>query len=221
MLLYKQDEAVNKHIKNRLYAAKNRAKSEQNSRKLCDKQNPQKLRNGYVTLFEKENITMRITKQAIEQADYRADVLEQLESLGKQFMKHFIKVVNEGPEAPTFSHHCKEMQDWFNKAKEKRLKQDGKTITNTNLVDWFFSARRSPEDFIKNGLILDIYEQFYPRLLVNRKAIIEDILRENALLGIKGLYRRGLEEASHNLSQSLARIKPLDTIFENIQKIRR
>ena len=99
-----------------------------------------------------------------EMAYTRGHAIELCSNLSNKFSEHFLKVMKSGIESPDFKHHCSEMQAWFNKVSSIRLKPDSKKITKTNIMDWFITDGRTPEDFIPEEYV-DKYEDFCVGLL--------------------------------------------------------
>ena len=127
-----------------------------------------------------EQLNKEIECPAFEMAYTRADAIDRCYNLGEQFAKHFIKTCQEGKESKDFIHHCIEMQGWWDKVKEIKLKENNKLISISNLTDWFFTLGKDPEDFIPEEY-MTIYTKLYLSLLSNRenadiKTILENIL---------------------------------------------
>ena len=99
--------------------------------------------------------------------------------LAKRFIEHFEKAYNDSVFSNNFHHHCHEMQVWWNDAKDIRLKTNNKKVSNTNLMDWFFTNGSTPEEFFTDETMIDVYNEFIIEILHNREnADIEKILRE-------------------------------------------
>lgn len=101
-------------------------------------------------------------------------------SLGKKFAGHFIKICKEGKDSNDFTHHCIEMQSWWDEVKDIRLKESKKKISYSDLNDWFFTLGKDPEDFIPEEY-LELYSKLYLNLLLNRdtadiKTVLNNIL---------------------------------------------
>ena len=127
-----------------------------------------------------EQLNKEIECPAFEMAYTRADAIDRCYNLGEQFAQHFIKTCQEGKESKDFIHHCIEMQGWWDKVKEIKLKENNKLISISNLTDWFFTLGKDPEDFIPEEY-MTIYTKLYLSLLSNRenadiKTILENIL---------------------------------------------
>lgn len=105
-------------------------------------------------------------KFLIEMAYERNDAIERCANLGKQFIEHFKKVVDGGVNDDDFGHHCNEMQVWYNDVKNIVLKYNKKKITNSQLIDWFFTIGSSVE-YILDDKYVDFYEDFIIILLNN------------------------------------------------------
>ena len=121
---------------------------------------------------------MRIT----EMATTRSDAIETCINLSKKFVEHFKKGYAEGVTSPTFHHHCSEMQAWWEDAEKIILKTNNKKVSKTNLMDWFFTMGSTPEEFLDDETMIDVYNDFIIEVLDKREtANIEGILR-NILL---------------------------------------
>ena len=120
---------------------------------------------------------MKIINKLNEMALSRSDAIDRCMNLGNQFINHFHKAVLDTIEE-SFSHHCSEMQNWFNMVKDIVLKHNGKRIKSDDLINWFFTAGSSVELKIEEKY-QEIYEELYLRLLGNRNSSnVENILKE-------------------------------------------
>lgn len=97
--------------------------------------------------------------------------------LGEKFAEHFNKIVDEGISSNNFTHHCIEMQSWWDKVKNLRLKHNNKVISNVNLIDWFFTGGKDVEDLINEDKV-NLYNEFLVKLLIDRNRSIEDLFIE-------------------------------------------
>ena len=104
----------------------------------------------------------------LEMAYERPDAIDHCASIGKLFIEHFHKLMNEPVNSDDFDHHCNEMQSWFNDVKKIVLKYNKKLISNTQLIDWFFTIGSSIE-YIIDEPYQDIYEKFIIKLLQDRE----------------------------------------------------
>ena len=117
-------------------------------------------------------------EQLNEMALTRNEAIDRCFSLGKQFIDHFHKCVHEGKDSDDFTHHCTEMQAWFDEVKQYKLKQNKRLLTADTLINWFFTVGSDVEEKIEEEY-QDIYEQFYIRLLLDRNnSNVENILTE-------------------------------------------
>lgn len=107
----------------------------------------------------------------------KADAIELCMNLGKKFVEHFNKVVTEGVDSPSFSHHCDEMQAWYGKVSSIVLKHNNKEIRKDQLWDWFFTVGTDIEELIPTEH-LDAYENLYLQLSLHSNLLIESILKE-------------------------------------------
>lgn len=115
----------------------------------------------------------------MEMSYSRSDAIDRCASLGKQFVKHFIKVMDLGDiNDPDFIHHCDvEMAAWLNDVKSIRLKSNNKPLNSEYLMDWFFTIGSSI-DVIIPEIYEDIYSDFIIILLANKDIKISDALIE-------------------------------------------
>lgn len=107
----------------------------------------------------------------------KSDAIELCMNLGKKFVEHFNKVVTEGVDSPSFSHHCDEMQAWYDKVSSIVLKHNNKKIRKDQLWDWFFTIGTDIETLIRTEWI-DAYENLYLQLSLHPNLSIESILKE-------------------------------------------
>lgn len=115
-----------------------------------------------------------------EMAIDRSDALTACIKLSREFINHFNKAFDEGIESLSFTHHCDEMQAWWDKVNGFVLKQNKKRITSSDLVDWFFLGGSDTDKIFKGDEDkIDVYNDFMIKILSNREsADIESILRE-------------------------------------------
>lgn len=102
-----------------------------------------------------------------EFANSRQKIVADCISLGKQFAHHFNKIMDEGTESPYFSHHCDELQNYFNQVSSVKFKHNNKRLTTENLLDWFFTTGQNVEDVVKEQYV-DAYDKLITYLVVNR-----------------------------------------------------
>lgn len=119
---------------------------------------------------------MKIKKSACEMSVDRSTAFDKCIGAGKPFIEHFIKVCNEGKDSENFSHHCQEMQAFWNQVKNLTLKPRSKLISPLNLADWFFCLGSEPENIIRDDGILEKYFNFFPKLLADRDYEIKELL---------------------------------------------
>ena len=116
-----------------------------------------------------------------EMALSRGDAIDRCINLGKQFIEHFHKVYVEEIESRDFNHHCQEMQSWYDSVSSIRLKTNNKFLTNTQLIDWFFTLGANVEDYLDNDEEVEHYNNFIVELLSNKRSkkvvdVLKDIL---------------------------------------------
>lgn len=114
---------------------------------------------------------MKLNEMTLE----RNDAIIKCGSLGRQFIEHFHKIVKSGKSAQDFNHHCSEMQNWWDDVRVIVLKCNKKTISMTQLLDWFLTAGSSVEIIIEEPY-QDIYEKFCISLIANPDKKIKDNL---------------------------------------------
>lgn len=125
-----------------------------------------------------EELNRELEHSAYEMAYTRPDAIDRCYSLGQKFAEHFIKVCKEGKNSEDYTHHCIEMQNWWDSVKGIRLKGNNKLISVSNLIDWFFTLGKDPEDFIPEEYI-SLYSKLYLTLLNNRETMtISTLLNE-------------------------------------------
>ena len=109
----------------------------------------------------------------------RADAIITCVSLGKKFIEHFIKAVQEGPTADSFHHHCAEMQTWWNTVKNFKFKHNNKLIDIISLADWFLTAGSDIDTLFENmPTEQNLYEMLVEIILKHREDInIEETIR--------------------------------------------
>ena len=120
-------------------------------------------------------------EELIEQALQRKDAVNRCCDLGWEFIKHFHKVVKEGVYSPTFNHHCREMQAWWDKVKNIRVSDNKKLISTDNLINWFFTAGSDIESIIK-----DEYQNTYSKLML--------LLLSDYSLSVKEAFKKVLPQ---------------------------
>ena len=128
-----------------------------------------------------DELNKELERSAYEMAYKRAHAINICYDLGKQFSIHFIKICKEGKNSKDFIHHCTEMQGWWDKVNNIKLKENNKIISISNLNDWFFTLGQDPEDFIPEEY-MPVYSRLYLSLLSNRenanvKTILENLLK--------------------------------------------
>ena len=107
----------------------------------------------------------------------KADAIDLCMNSGKRFIEHFNKIVTEGVDSPSFSHHCDEMQAWYDEVSSIVLKHNNKKIRKDQLWDRFFTIGSDIEGLIP-AEYLDAYENLYLQLSLYSNLSIESILEE-------------------------------------------
>lgn len=120
----------------------------------------------------------------------RTDAMDRCISLGKKFIQHFDKIYKH-PESDARIHWMTEMESWYKKVKEIKLKQSNDYILSGELRDWFFTAGANPQDFMQNPTNeeLKIYDNFTNKLISGNN--IQTALRSINIMnkGFKVTYK--------------------------------
>lgn len=67
----------------------------------------------------------------------------------------------------TLNHHIQEMQSFWDKVKILKFKNTNKLISNSNLMDWFFTMGSDVETILPDSMV-DLYEEFMIKVLSDR-----------------------------------------------------
>lgn len=108
---------------------------------------------------------MKFIKESIlnEMAMERSDAINRCMELGKKFIEHFDKIMNN-KRSQSVNRWMNEMQGWFDQVDRIILKPKSKKILFTNLIDWFFTVGSSPEEYLNknieeyNDFIIELYK---------------------------------------------------------------
>ena len=100
-----------------------------------------------------------------EVAISRSDAITTCASLGRKFIEHFVKAVQEGPTSDSFHHHCTEMQGWWDIVKDFKF--------------WFLTAGSDIDKLFENmPTEQNLYEMFVVIFLKHRADInIEETIK--------------------------------------------
>lgn len=113
-----------------------------------------------------------------EQALSRSDVIDKCLDYGKVFVEHFIKVILDFENnSDTLNHHIQEMQSFWDKVKILKFKNTNKLISNSNLMDWFFTVGSDVETILPDSMV-DLYEEFMIKVLSDRDRKLIEIFHE-------------------------------------------
>lgn len=104
-----------------------------------------------------------------EMAQERADAIISCMQLGRQFIKHFDKIYHADKDDDNIHHWESEMQAWYDMVKRIKLKHSHKSITNDELIDWFFTSGADFDDLFDDTYELYLYEEVCQRILENNK----------------------------------------------------
>lgn len=108
-----------------------------------------------------------------EMSTSRSDVIDECIAKGKVFTEHFLKLMKDDINGYDFNHHCAEMQTWWDDVKGIRFKNNNKIISNTNLVDWFFTVGQDVVDVVGEKYE-DVYNDLIIKMLVDRNKSVKD-----------------------------------------------
>ena len=110
-----------------------------------------------------------------EMAMTRPDAIDICISLGKKFIEHYHKIYLE-PSSQSRNHWITEMQNWYDKVKQIKLKQNTKPLLTGQIRDWFLTAGAYPEDFVDmDDTEQQKYDEFCLKLLANNS--VEESLK--------------------------------------------
>lgn len=116
-----------------------------------------------------------------EMSLYKDDAINHCMGIGRQFLKHFNKIMKAGGMYdPDLVHHADvEMTGWLEDVRSVTLKPKARHLTVDQYMDWFFTAGSTPEDFIDDEYI-EIYSEFVIMLLDsnNRQKKVSEILEQ-------------------------------------------
>lgn len=114
-----------------------------------------------------------------EMAISRSDAIPTCVSLGKKFIEHFVRAVQEGPTSDSFHHHCTEMQSCWDTVKNFKFKHNNKLIDIISLADWFLTAGSDIDKLFENmPTEQNLYEMFVEIILKHRDDInIEETIK--------------------------------------------
>lgn len=115
-----------------------------------------------------------------EMAMSRTDAIDRCQSLGKQFITHFDKIYNES-DKEVRSHWESEMNTFWEKVKDIKLKGNKNSLSFSNLHDWFFTACQNAEDFMTaedKEAEEELYNNFIIGLHQNRNKQVSEVLSQ-------------------------------------------
>ncbi len=122
----------------------------------------------------------------------KTDAMDRCISLGKKFIEHFDKLYKD-PKNISANHWMGEMQGWFDTIKKIVLKHSNKQLSNTQLVDWFFTAGSTFEVMLEikeptkeDKKESDCYNNFIKRVLKT----------ENIRESFENIFNESLQESS-------------------------
>ena len=110
----------------------------------------------------------------------RKDAVSQCFVLGNQFIEHFKKTLEDDRKEASPNHHAKEMQNWLNSVRQIVLKSNNKTLSDDQLLNWFFLRGSNPEVLFAEEIearekykkfLEEIFEDFDVRKSLERAGI--------------------------------------------------
>lgn len=107
----------------------------------------------------------------------KSEICYRSSRLGRQFIDHFNKVLNDlqSETNTSLSHHCQEMQSWWDYVRHLTYKHNKKYVSDKDMIEWFFSGGGNYEDTVDS---VSMYEQLINRMLHNRDKSIISIIKD-------------------------------------------
>lgn len=107
----------------------------------------------------------------------KSEICYRSSRLGRQFIDHFNKVLNDlqSETNTSLSHHCQEMQSWWDYVRHLTYKHNKKYVSDKDMIEWFFSGGGNYEDTVDN---VSMYKQLIDCMLTNRDKSIVSIIRD-------------------------------------------
>lgn len=111
-----------------------------------------------------------------EMAYDRSQAVKKCYPLGKQFISHFHKCMDDiyQENNKRLHHHTSEMQAWWDEVKEIKLTYNNKSLSADQLINWFFTAGSDIETVIQDEYT-EVYENLIISLLKDRNSDIYNI----------------------------------------------
>ena len=142
---------------------------------------PSENRDDVVDLEEEKKLNKEIlTEMSIQ----RKDAIILCTGLGKQFIKHFDKIISE-PKSQAVNHWIDEMQNWYDQVCKLTLKPEAKKLDRTAINDWFLTVGSEPSEYLNNDEKVSAYDNFCNKLLINnsvKQSLIDTDVIEEALI---------------------------------------
>ena len=115
----------------------------------------------------------------------RRDAMDRCIGLGKQFISHFDKIY-KNKNSDDINHWIMEMNTFYKKVKEIKLKESNDEILSGDLRDWFFNAGANVKDFMKNSTYEEekLYDNFVNKV-INSNNIKSSLKEINIIDSIK------------------------------------
>mgnify|MGYP006874317590 FL=1 len=107
----------------------------------------------------------------------KSEICYRSSRLGRQFIDHFNKVLNDlqSETNTSLSHHCQEMQSWWDYVRRLTYKHNKKYVSDKDMIEWFFSGGGNYEDTVDN---VSMYKLLVDCMLTNRDKSIISIIRD-------------------------------------------
>lgn len=102
-------------------------------------------------------------------SETRVDAITHCLTLSRKFVECFRQAYLNFSNFPEFRRNCKEMQNLYREVEGIKFKENGRSISKVNLVDWFFTGGSTPEYFLKSDREVDIYDDLIFSLLADRE----------------------------------------------------
>ena len=100
-----------------------------------------------------------------EMAYTQSEAIDKCAELGQKFAEHFYETYSNGIEDADFSHHCREMQAWYDRVSSIKLKKNNRFIAIDELIDWFFTFGERIYDVFDDNEVNSAYEKFIRHLI--------------------------------------------------------
>lgn len=97
----------------------------------------------------------------------RRGAINRCGDLGRQFINHFKKILND-PNQESIINHADEMQTWLDDVTQIVLKYNKRKLTTDQIIDWFFTKGSTVEVLFENDENgKDLYNRFLKSIVNN------------------------------------------------------